>query len=141
MLLPFGDLSSLVLLILLSGNAPIALGTPPKPEDPVIAAVAPEKCLFYASWSGRATPDPKSDNQTEQLLAEPEIIRLNKALDSYLEKAWGEFAAPLAENEHEKKLYQALFAFVRAACSMNRRPFSSRRWLPPTSSGASTPAW
>ena len=113
MLFPFGDLSSVVLLIFLTGGSPISLGTPPKPEDPAIAAVAPAKCVFYASWAGRATPDSKSDNQTEQLLAEPEIVRLNEALDRYLEKAWGEFAVPLAENESEKKLYRALFAFGR----------------------------
>lgn len=113
MILPFADLSSLLVLLVLTGAVPVPLGTPPKPEDPAIAAVAPKKCLFYTSWSGRATPDPKSDNQTEQLLAEPEIVRLTETLDRFLEKAWGELSAPIAQNESEKKLYQALFAFGR----------------------------
>ena len=41
---------------------------------------APEQCLFYASWAGMAAADAKSRNQTEQLLAEPEVQRSFAAL-------------------------------------------------------------
>jgi len=60
----------------------LPLGLPPLPEDPVIGRVAPEECLGYVSWAGTATPDAKSANQTEQLLAEPEVQKLLSAIDS-----------------------------------------------------------
>ncbi len=53
------------------GNGVTPLGMPPGAEDPVLAQVAPEHCLFYASWAETGKSDPKSDNQTEQLLAKP----------------------------------------------------------------------
>ena len=58
------------------------LGLPPLPEDPVISRVAPEECLAYVSWAGTATPDAKSTNHTEQLLAEPEVQKLLSAIDN-----------------------------------------------------------
>jgi len=65
-----------LLMLLMGGGGGLPLGVPPLPEDPLLARVAPEECLVYASWSGMATPDAKSTNQTEQLLAEPEVQRL-----------------------------------------------------------------
>lgn len=59
---------------LLGGGLP--LGVPPLPEDPVSARIAPEHCLFYLSSAGMAAPDANSGNQTEQLLAEPEVRRM-----------------------------------------------------------------
>ncbi len=68
---------STVLLALALGAEPsgigLPLGIPPAPADPVIARVAPEKCLFYVNWAGTAAPDPNSASQAEQLLAEPEV--------------------------------------------------------------------
>jgi len=64
----------LELLLILSGfgvGAPT--GIPPAPEDPVMSKLAPEECLFYTTWSGVAEADPNSPNQTEQLMAEPEV--------------------------------------------------------------------
>jgi prepilin-type processing-associated H-X9-DG protein len=55
------------------GSAGLPLGLPPAEQDPLLAAVAPEDCVFYASWAGVAKPDPASSNRTEQLLAEPEV--------------------------------------------------------------------
>jgi type II secretion system protein G len=52
------------------------MGLPPGPEDPVVANVAPQECLFYVGWASMATPDPKSPNQLEQLFAEPEVQQL-----------------------------------------------------------------
>jgi prepilin-type processing-associated H-X9-DG protein len=59
--------------LLFGGGAGLPLSLPPLPEDPVLARVAPEECLIYTSWSGMAATDAKSQNQTEQLLAEPEV--------------------------------------------------------------------
>ena len=69
-----GMLSAVAMLVALSGGQiGLPLGLPPLAEDPVLANIAPEECLVYFSWSGVAEPDPKSKNQTEQLLAEPEV--------------------------------------------------------------------
>ena len=70
----FGPLE-LVILLGLSGFG-LPLGIPPQPEDPLMARVAPRECVFYTTWAGTATPDPNSPNQTEQLLAEPEVQQL-----------------------------------------------------------------
>ncbi|HEV3025190.1 MAG TPA: DUF1559 domain-containing protein [Pirellulales bacterium] len=56
----------------------------PLPPDPALQSVAPEECLFYYAWNGAATPDAKSKNQTEQLLAEEEVRRFVSAVESEL---------------------------------------------------------
>ncbi|MHC4401033.1 MAG: DUF1559 domain-containing protein [Planctomycetota bacterium] len=71
-----GPMELLFLMFLGGGGMGIPLGMPPLPEDPVLAQVAPEECLFYTSWAGTAEPDARSANQTEQLLAEPEVQHL-----------------------------------------------------------------
>jgi len=71
----FGAMGLFVLLGLAGGGG-LPLGLPPGPEDPAVANAAPEECLFYLSWAGTAKPDPKSENQLEQLLAEPEVQHL-----------------------------------------------------------------
>ena len=58
------------------GGAGLPVGVPPLPEDPATTNVAPEKCLFYFSSAGMAQADPQSDNQTEQLFAEPQVRRM-----------------------------------------------------------------
>jgi len=63
-------------LMLFSGFLGIPVGMPPEPEDALMARIAPDQCLYYTTWSGMAEPDPNSTNQTEQLLAEPEIQQL-----------------------------------------------------------------
>jgi hypothetical protein len=62
-----------VFLLAAVGGTGLPFGVPPAPADPVIALATPEQCLFCASWAGTASPDPKSSNQTERLLAEPEV--------------------------------------------------------------------
>lgn len=71
--LGFGSLVLLAPLILAGGGAGLPLGMPPMPPDPVMARVAPEECLYYLSWNGTVPPDAASENQTEQLLARPEL--------------------------------------------------------------------
>lgn len=69
-------MSELVFLFLLGGALGLPLGVPPASEDEVLPRLAPEKCLVCLAWNGTAQPDPKSPNQTEQLLAEPEVQKL-----------------------------------------------------------------
>ncbi len=68
-----GPAEMLILLAMLGGGAGLPLGVPPAAEDPMMAQVAPDECILYLTWSGIAEPDPDSSNQTEQLLAEPEV--------------------------------------------------------------------
>ncbi len=49
------------------------IGLPPKPEDPALFRIAPQACVFYTAWAGTGQPNPQSGNQTEQLLAEPQV--------------------------------------------------------------------
>ncbi len=70
------------LLLLSFGGAPLPLSLPPLPEDPAISAVAPQDCLFYMSLAGAAEPDPKSKNQTEQLLAEKQIQQFGHSIEA-----------------------------------------------------------
>ena len=58
------------------------LGLPPLPSDPVLSQVAPDECLFYVALGGSGEADPKSPNQTEQLLAEKEIQDLVRAVEA-----------------------------------------------------------
>jgi hypothetical protein len=77
-----GALEIVVMLaMLLSGSFGFPFGVPPEKEDPLLARVAPEECVFYTSWAGMADPDPTSGNRTEQLLAEPEVQQLIASLD------------------------------------------------------------
>ncbi len=54
-------------------NGGVPLAVPPQPERTEIMAMAPDECVAYVSSSGMATPDPESENQVEQLLAEPQV--------------------------------------------------------------------
>ncbi len=45
----------------------------PGPADAGVLRAAPEECLFYLGWNGAGKADAKSENQTEQLLAEKEV--------------------------------------------------------------------
>jgi hypothetical protein len=68
-------------LLSATGDRGLPFGVPPMPEDATLARIAPEETLFYLSWAGVAAPDPKSVNQTEQLLAEPEVQNFLRQID------------------------------------------------------------
>ena len=70
-----------ILLVAATGGIGLPFGVPPTPDDPVLVSVLPEKCLLCVSWAGTASPDPKSANQTEQLLAEPEVQNFLTQID------------------------------------------------------------
>ncbi len=84
---PLGGLEYVLLAMFFGVGLP--LGVPPEKENPVMAYAAPQECLVYATWAGMAAPNPVSSNQTEQLLAEPEV----KAFAAAFEKA---FASAMA---------------------------------------------
>jgi hypothetical protein len=72
----FAGIWELIVMLGLGGGFGLPLGIPPAAEDLLMANVAPEECLFYTTWAGAAKPDPGSSNQTEQLLAEPQVQHL-----------------------------------------------------------------
>src|SRR5687768_2591264 len=82
-----GPMEMLILFVLAGGGVGSPFGLPPLPEDPVLARVAPQECLFYGSWSGTASPDPKSGNRTERLLAEEELQTLIQAIDKTISQS------------------------------------------------------
>ena len=62
-----------VLLLLATGGLGAPLVGVPAPPDAVLQQAAPAECLAYFSSSGATKADPKSGNQIEQLMAEPEV--------------------------------------------------------------------
>ena len=82
----------LVLLLGLGGGFSLPLGVPPLPEDPAMAKIAPEECMAYMFSAGMATPDPKSVNQTEQLLAEPEVRQMASEIERAIRTGLGQAA-------------------------------------------------
>jgi hypothetical protein len=57
---------------------------PPGPVDAGVMRAAPEDCLVFLVWNGAGTADPKSENQTEQLLAEEEVKAFLSKIESQL---------------------------------------------------------
>jgi hypothetical protein len=70
-------------LVMLGGIGAVPAG-PPLPLDPVLSAIAPEDCLWYAATSGVGEADPQSANQTEQLFAEPAVQRFFAELEKQI---------------------------------------------------------
>src|SRR6476660_9050212 len=78
---PASALSAILYSFLGTG---LPVGMPPDKEDAIMAHVAPDDCVLYASWSAAAKPSLTSANQTEQLLAEPEVQAFVSSLYSKL---------------------------------------------------------
>ena len=81
MAMSVGIVSPFFIMLLLGGGAGLPVGLPPLPEDPLLARIAPAECLYYTCWSGMAKPNAASTNQTEQLLAEPEIQQMVREIE------------------------------------------------------------
>lgn len=81
------------------GGASLPIGLPPLPADPMVERAAPEECLFYSSWNGTGVPDPNSENQTERLLAEPEVQEFGQQLAVQIRKALGSATKQNAQTE------------------------------------------
>jgi hypothetical protein len=76
----------------------VPLGVPPLPPDPALSAVAPQQCLCYVSSAGMAAANPTSRNQTERLMAEPElrqmVLDIEKAIKTSLAETMKERDMP-----------------------------------------------
>ena len=98
--------SFFMLMLLFGGQTGVPLGLPPLPEDRTMASVAPQECIWYFSWSGAADADPKSANQTEQLLAEPEIREfvhsVGKAIAAAMKRGSADAARKIARRGRAK---------------------------------------
>ena len=68
-----GPLELLFVLLTGTGTVGAPLGLPPLEPDATIERAVPAECLLLAYSAGTAEPDAQSTNQTEQLLAEPEV--------------------------------------------------------------------
>jgi len=105
-----------MMILLFGGGIGVPLGIPPGDEDPLMAKVAPEECLYYTSWAGMAEPDPDSKNQVEQLLAEPEVKHAIAELEKRLTKSLTQLAEEEGQPEaaavmkHAPKLIKTLIS-------------------------------
>lgn len=97
-----------------------AIGGAPLPLDPTLSAIAPEECLWYASFAGQGPADPKSKNHTEQLFAEPQVREFAKAIETELLKAIRRAGGPNREQlvlgEQLPKLIKAMLTRPMAIC-------------------------
>ena len=64
------------------GSLPLA--GPPRALDPALSAVAPEVCMWYSSSAGTTAPDSDSANNSEKLLAEPEVQHFLTTMEEQL---------------------------------------------------------
>lgn len=78
-------------------------GMPPGPADPALARVAPADAVFYANWSGTATPDPNSKNRAERFLANPEIRHVQSEAFQRLAEKFGEDWGPGSPKSEEER--------------------------------------
>ncbi|QDT01167.1 DUF1559 family PulG-like putative transporter [Adhaeretor mobilis] len=76
-------------IMLAGGVSAMPLGGAPLPLDPALSAVAPQECLWYGSSSGQTDANPDSENETEQLFAEPQVQRLAEEIETQIMSALG----------------------------------------------------
>ncbi len=77
-------LMELLIILTMGAGAGVPMGIPPGDPDPLLENIAPESCIYYTNWAGMAEPDAKSSNQTEQLLAEPEVQQFAAGVESLI---------------------------------------------------------
>jgi hypothetical protein len=78
--------AEVLLLLLLSPFGGLPVGAPPVSADAGIERIAAEHCFYWLSWSGAAQPDPNSENQAEQLLAEKEVQKFLQQITQQIDK-------------------------------------------------------
>lgn len=94
-----------LIVALLGGGAGLPMGVPPQDLEPVMTRIAPEECLYYSTWVGMAEPNGDAENQTEQLLAEPEVRIFFEALERTV-LSLADKAAADAPNDAARMLVQ-----------------------------------
>ena len=101
----FSQIGPWIFFLTLGSGMGIPLGIPPAPDDPVMARLAPEECIFYTTWSASAAASPASKNQAEQMLAEPEVRQFVEHLEKWIRRSVG----PPASNPGAGNLSDATF--------------------------------
>ena len=96
----------------------VPLGIPPGPDDPVISRVAPEECVFYTTWAASATPDRRSKNQAEQMLAEPEVRLFVEHLEKWVRHAVNQSAPEREVNNLSDATFDTLLMVLRHQTAM-----------------------
>ncbi len=113
-------------LMLAGGASQTLVGGAPLEPDPKLAAIAPEQCLWYVSYSGMGAADPNSANETEKLFAEPQVQRFAAEIELQIMTAVRRFGGPDREERAlasaAPKLVKALIARPFAAYVENVRP-------------------
>jgi hypothetical protein len=105
--------------MLLTGASAGLIGGAPRPLDPKLSAVAPESCLWYGAYSGQQAADPESENETEQLFAEPQVQRFFAEVEKQVMRAIKLAGGPEGEKrvlaEHLPQLAKVLLSSPMAA--------------------------
>jgi len=96
------------------GGAGLPIGVPPQEFRPELYSMAPEDCLAYMASAGSETPDPTSENSTEQLMAEPEIQEFLAEVDRIVLSA----VDALGREEGETERQAAGFAYQAALAGL-----------------------
>lgn len=86
----------------LGGSVGVPMGMSPAPEDPMMAAIAPDECLAWSTWSGSIVP-PVDGNITERWMAQPELGDAWKNIQT----AYFEYCRRGADAENEAILESA----------------------------------
>ncbi len=71
-------------ILLLFLSPALAIAMPQRDDGAVLFHAAPEECWLFSSWSNQGRPDANSANQTDQLMAEPEV---KKFVDDLIDRA------------------------------------------------------
>ncbi len=104
-------LSSCMASVLISsvlGGVGLPFGVPPGPEDAMMGRVAPDHCLFYLSWAETVSPERNSSNQTEQLLAEPEVQNFLAQIGGAIRKGMEKGIERISDAEEKELAGEAL---------------------------------
>ncbi len=125
-------LKALTVLLAMFCGTTLPLGIPPMAEDPVISRVAPEECLAYISWSGTAKPSTGSSNQTEQLLAEPEVAQMFAKIESVLLE---KLAEANQRHDPQAKIISDIYPAAKAALTRPAALFVSKISVSPLGPG------
>ena len=96
---PAMGLTEMLLVIVMGSGIGLPLGVPPQQPDPMLAHIAPPQCLYYGAWVGMADPDPASANNTEKLLAEPEVKALASEVQSIVQQVTRKFGERRAQSD------------------------------------------
>jgi hypothetical protein len=104
----------------------------PSPPEPAMLAAAPEQCLLYISTSGTDPADPKSSNQIEQLLAEPEIKEFVSEVSRLIDEGLARIPADSVE---ERTLARTLPIVARTLLDRPLMLYVSKVDVPPKAPG------